>query len=145
MCFISVLNFLMETNYFCNFILKKSVKQIQKDMMSIWRIQDICHIQSAVQFWFKMVRELWLTISYTKSLTVIVSAIAVWVGIRAIVAIGEGGKSVLRSSNRTGQQSQEGSNKNELKQKKPLNPFTKMNNTCRVCNIYRSEFCQILG
>jgi len=32
--FISVLNFLMETNYFCNFILKKSVKLIQEDMVS---------------------------------------------------------------------------------------------------------------
>lgn len=32
-CLISVLNFLMKTNYFYNFILKKSVKQVQEDMV----------------------------------------------------------------------------------------------------------------
>lgn len=48
----------------------------------------------------------------TKGLTVIVSAIAVGVGIRTIVPISQGGIGILGSSNCTGQQSQEGSNKN---------------------------------
>jgi hypothetical protein len=51
----------------------------------------------------------------TMSLTVQVSTIAVGVGIAAVVAIGIWGDKVLRKSTHAGQQSQEGSKQNELK------------------------------
>jgi MFS superfamily sulfate permease-like transporter len=51
----------------------------------------------------------------TTSLAVQVSTIAVGVGVAAIVAIAIWGDKVLRQSTHTGQQSQEGSKQNELK------------------------------
>lgn len=51
----------------------------------------------------------------TTNLTIQVSTIAVGVGVAAIVAIGIWGDNVLRKSTHAGQQSQEGSKKNELK------------------------------
>jgi len=71
----------------------------------------------------------------TKSLTEVVTTIGVGVAIRTIVAIAEG--IILRISNCAGQQSQEGKNKKYLKQKVPINPFTKTKNIFRACNIYR--------
>jgi ABC-type spermidine/putrescine transport system permease subunit II len=47
----------------------------------------------------------------TKSLTVVVSTIAIGVAISTIVAIAIGERNILRSSNCAGQQSQEGKNK----------------------------------
>jgi hypothetical protein len=72
----------------------------------------------------------------TTTLTVQVSTIAVGVGVTAIVAIAVGGD-ILRKSTHAGQQSQEGSKKNELKHTCHLipwqtSPFTKMGNIFRV-------------
>jgi hypothetical protein len=62
-----------------------------------------------ISFFYKGVRDFEIL---TKRLTVIVSAIVVGVGICTIVAIAQGGNSILRSGDRGGQQSQEGGNKN---------------------------------
>jgi hypothetical protein len=75
----------------------------------------------------------------TNSLTQVVSTIVVGVAISTIVAIAIG-RIILRSSDRAGQQSQQGSNKKQLKQKVPLNPCIKMKNIFTAYNTYRSDF-----
>jgi hypothetical protein len=73
----------------------------------------------------------------TKSLTQVISTIVVGVAISTIVAIAIAiaGVKILRSSDRAGQQGQEGSNKKKLKQKVPLYPSIKMKNIFRAYNI----------